>query len=152
MYRDLLVSDFKSPEFQTAFRQYFEELSLNVKDWDGLFEEMNNDNHGKNFAHVRVSESGQVIGFIQFTVMEMSSWFFRTQMGFVREFWIASEYRKNGHGTELLIMTEKYFRKKDVGYVVLTTNTAEKFYLKQGYEKNVNFSAKNGDPVYLKKL
>ncbi len=152
MYRDLLVSDFKNPEFQSAFRQYFGELNIKVKNWDDLFEEMDNDHHGKNFAYVRLSESGRVIGFIQFIIIEMNSWFFRTQMGFVREFWIAGEYRQNGHGTELLIMAENFFKEKDIGYVVLTTDTAEKFYLKQGYEKNVNFLAKNCDPVYLKKL
>ncbi|MCD7739167.1 MAG: GNAT family N-acetyltransferase, partial [Lachnospiraceae bacterium] len=150
MYRDFLVNDFKSPAFQRAFREYFAEIGLEARDWDALFEEMEHDENGENLMFVRCSETGRIIGFIEFTVMNMGSWFFRVQLGFVREFWVAREYRNNGHGTELLALVEEYFRERDIGYVVLTTYTAERFYLKRGYEKNLCFWARNEDPVYLK--
>ena len=35
-YTDALISDFTDPLFQRAFQQYFGELGIAVKDWDGL--------------------------------------------------------------------------------------------------------------------
>ena len=67
-YTDTLITDFFDLGFQNAFRQYFAELGINVKDWDGLFREMNEGNEGeKNAAWVRTTADGGVIGFIQFT-------------------------------------------------------------------------------------
>ncbi len=55
---------------------------------------MNNDKHGKNFAYVRIDDNGETVGFIQFTAITMNSWFFSTDMGFIREFWVNEKYRK----------------------------------------------------------
>ena len=42
-FSDVLISDFSDLLFQTAFKTYFSELGINVKDWDGLFREMNDE-------------------------------------------------------------------------------------------------------------
>ncbi len=149
---DLLITDFKNPQFQTAFKNYFEEMNVKTKDWDRLFDCMNNDKNGENFAYMHMSENGSVIGFIQFTVMTMKSWYFSAEMGFIREFWVSEEYRSQGHGKDLLILAEKYFREKGIGYAILTTDTAERFYLKNGYEKNPHLSCVNEMDVFTKKL
>ena len=39
-YTDVLIDDFKDARFQKAFRQYFTELGMNIKNWDALFAEM----------------------------------------------------------------------------------------------------------------
>ncbi len=44
-----LLDDFENPEFIIAFKRYFAELDISVKDWDSLFSCMNNE---ENFAIV----------------------------------------------------------------------------------------------------
>lgn len=36
----ILLSEFADPRFRAAFQSYFAELGIAVKDWDGLFREM----------------------------------------------------------------------------------------------------------------
>lgn len=78
-YHDTLVSDFRDSRFQQAFKQYFSELQLQVKDWDGLFAEM--DGEGGNQAFVRAAAGGPVIGFIQFKPIAFTSWFLKGPAG-----------------------------------------------------------------------
>lgn len=65
MTKDILISDFTDPCFMNAFKLYFKEWDMQIKDWDGLFREMNES--GENRAWLRMDADGQVIGFIQFT-------------------------------------------------------------------------------------
>ena len=146
---DLLISDFMDARFQQAFQLYFEELGIRVKDWDGLFREMNADG---NAAYLRLAEDGGTVGFIQFKPIILSNWFFEEKAGFIREFWIAEAYRKQGHGAALLRMAEEYFIQQDIRRVLLTTDTATAFYEKHGYRKDSGIQAKNHDDVYVKEL
>lgn len=150
MYTAALISDFSDPLFQSAFKTYFAELDIPVKDWNGLFREMNDE--GDNKAFVRMSSDGNVIGFIQFKSIKFSSCFFEETCGFIREFWISEAYRNAGHGTELLRLTEDYFKKHGMYTSILTTDTAERFYLKHGYQKAQGCEAKNKDAVFVKHL
>lgn len=150
MVKDILISDFTELLFQQAFKEYFEELGVNVKDWDGLFKEMNDEEDNK--AYVRVTEDNTVVGFIMFKPIELSNWFFREKLGFVREFWISPQHRSLGHGAELLRFTEEYFLQNDIRKAILTTDTAEKFYEKNGYRKDDAFTAANQDEVFVKDL
>lgn len=101
LHSDIMISDFSNSLFQTAFKQYFSERGYMIRNWNGLFKEMNDD--GNNVAFVRTSVDGKVIGFIQFRPVKFSSWFFEETCGFIREFWIAEEFRNNSHGTALLL-------------------------------------------------
>jgi len=88
-------SDFTNPDFKEAFIEYFGEIHLSVDDWDGLFESMCRDRN-ENFAYVYIAESGQVAGFLQFTLMDMESWFFKNKTWFcagVLDFKNASQQR-----------------------------------------------------------
>ena len=148
--RDRRISDFSSPLFQTAFQQYFTELGITVRDWNGLFNEMNEE--GDNEAILRTAEDDSIIGFIMFRPVKFSSWFFEETCGFIREFWIAKEYRGQGHGASLLQMTEDRFREQGICTSILTTDTAERFYLQHGYEPAPGCRAKNEDQVFVKRL
>ncbi len=148
--KDILLSDFTNPLFQKAFKLYFEELKITVKDWDSLFNEMNQDKD--TLAYVRLSDTDEVIGFIQFQPILLSNWFFSTQFGFVREFWVASKYRSAGNGNSLLRLAETYFKEKGLHKSILTTDTAEAFYEKNGYKKDPTIIAKNKDDVFVKDL
>lgn len=151
-YVDALITDFSDPWFQAAFRQYFEELGLKVKDWDGLFREMDQGNSGeKNTAYVRTGPEG-VIGFIMFIPICFTSWFFEETCGFVREFWVAAEHRGRGLGSGLLALAERYFLEHGIYTSILTTDTAGRFYERRGYRKAAGCSAKNKDEVFVKRL
>ena len=86
--------------FQAAFRQYFAEIGISVRDWEGLFREMNQE--GNNAAFLRTTEEGEVIGFLQFQPIAFTSWFFEETCGFIREFWVAPAFRRRGYGSLLL--------------------------------------------------
>lgn len=146
---DLLMTDFMDARFQQAFQLYFEELGICVKNWDGLFREMNDDG---NTAYLRLAEDGRTIGFVQFKPIVLSNWFFEEKAGFIREFWIAEGHRGQGHGSALLALAEEYFIRRDIRRVLLTTDSAAGFYEKHGYRKNPGIQAKNKDDVYVKEL
>lgn len=147
---DMLISDFSDPVFQNAFKKYFAELNIRLEDWDELFKEMNDE--GGNLAFVRLAENKEVVGFVQFKPIVFSSWFFEETYGFIREFWVAEQYRKKRHGSELMALAEKYFFEQGIFSTILTTDTAEQFYLRHGYVKVPGCKAKNQDDVFVKRL
>ncbi len=149
-YYDNLITDFRNEKFQIAFKLYFDELEIVVKEWDKLFQQMNDEKN--NLAYIRTDELGNIVGFIEFTVIPFSNWFFETKMGFIREFWIKKNFRSLGHGTELLKMAESYFLTQNIHKSILTTDSAEKFYIKNGYHKDCHIIAKNNDVVLIKAL
>lgn len=152
-HSDILVSDFSDAIFQEAFKLYFAEMEVVVKDWDGLFREMNERKEDeKNAAYVRKAADGSVIGFIQFIPIRFTSWFFEETCGFVREFWVASKFRGKGHGSGLITLVERYFLENGMCTSILTTDTAEGFYERHGYVKAPGCRAKNQSDVFVKRL
>ncbi len=147
---DIFLTDFTDLRFQKAFQTYFQELGIQVRDWEGLFTEMNGDSHG-NAAYVRL-DGERAAGFIQFCPMELSGWFFTKKLGFIREFWIAPEYRGQSHGTALLGLAESWFQNQGFAGAILTTDTAPAFYTRRGYQPDPGFQAKNSDPVFIKRF
>lgn len=149
-YSDKLISDFSDPLFQKGFKEYFSEMAVNVRDWGGLFREMNDD--GDNAAFVRTTENGELVGFLQFKPIKFTSCFFEETYGFIREFWIAGKFRKNRHGTALISLAEKHFVENGICTSILTTDSAANFYEKLGYVKAPGCRAKNQYDVYVKRL
>lgn len=150
VYTTVLISDFSDPLFHSAFKTYFKELDISVKDWDSLFREMNDE--GDNRAFVQTAKDGSIVGFIEFSPIKFTSWFFEETCGFIREFWVSETYRNAGHGTELLRLAEDYFMGHGMYTSILTTDTAERFYLKRGYRRARGCKAKNKDAVFVKRL
>lgn len=148
-FHDALIRNYQDERFRAAFRKYFAELGITVRDWDGLFAEMND---GKNAAFVRTDDSGEVAGFIQFTPIDFTSWFFEEACAFIREFWVAEPFRGRGHGSELLSLAEAEFRTEGLFTVVLTTDTAPGFYEAHGFRRLRAMRAKNNDEVFIKHL
>ena len=148
--RDILISDFSNIAFQNAFKKYFKELGVEIKNWDGLFNELTEE--GKNKAYVRLDENGTSVGFILFEIIQLSDGFFEENLGFIREFWIADEYRNKGYGSELIKLAEEFFKENGICKSILTTDTAEHFYEARGYHKDRSYTAKNQDEVFVKVL
>ncbi len=149
--KDLLISDFTDPMFQAIFKEYFAEIGVNVRDWEGLWEEMNTQNGG-NSAYIRTYKN-EPAGFIQFAEITMESWFLKEKWGFIREFWVAKGFRGQGQGTELLSLAEKYFKDKGIRRIVLTAEEKEQqFYLNRGYKICESIEAKNNMTVSVKNM
>lgn len=148
--KDILINDFNNLDFQNMFKSYFSAMGVNVSNWKRLFKAMNDEN--RNFAYILYDEDESPIGFIQFTAITLSSGFFETKMGFIREFWISGKFRNLGHGSELLRLAEEFFINNEIRKSILTTNTAEKFYIRHGYVKDADITAKNGYNVFVKIL
>lgn len=146
---DRMIQNHADPLFETAFKAYFSELDITVKDWDGLFREMDADG---NVTFVRTAPDGRIIGFIQCKSLPFSSSFFEETCGFVREFWVAKPFRGRYHGTALLSLAERYFVKNGMYTSILTTDTAEGFYQRRGYVIAPACRAKNQDTVFVKHL
>lgn len=146
-YKDQIIRDYSGQAFQAAFRAYFDEMGGQVSNWDGLFAQMTDEGEP---TVIRMDENGRVIGFIQFCRIEMTCWFFEDRCGFIREFWIAPEHRGRGHGTALLAQAEGWFRRQGIARMLLTTDTAEGFYMLHGYHRDESMVAKNRSPVYVK--
>ena len=145
----VFLSEFSDIRFRTAFQSYFSDMGFRISDWDGLFHEMDGN---KNFAFLLVDGSDNAVGFIQFQMTVFSNWFFQEPFGFIREFWIHPSCRRQGFGTGLLHKAEKYFKDHGVYRAVLTTDSAEAFYLANGFEKAPGIKAKNKMEVLVKHL
>ena len=146
----ILISDFMDSRFCAVFQAYFAELDISVRDWDGLFREMNGE--GNNRACLLLDGDGGTIGFIQFQMTSFSNWFLEEPFGFIREFWIDPACRRQGHGKTLLRLAETYFVEHGAYRAVLTADDAISFYLANGYESAPGIKAKNELEVLTKNL
>lgn len=148
MINDIEIRNFNHPLFQKAFQDYFTESGIFLKNWDALWQEMNQDEG--NFAILRILDEKEVIGFILGQPISSKSWFFEEKQGFIREFWVSPAYRGMKHGTSLLHMAENRFHEQNIVRIILTTDTAENFYLKNGYQKRPDIIARNKLMVFVK--
>lgn len=146
----ILLSDFSDPRFRSAFQAYFDEIGVRVSDWDGLFHEISAE--GNNLAYFLPDQSGGAVGFLLFQTTAFSNWFFEEAFGFIREFWIAPAYRRQGYGTFLLRLAEAYFWEHGARRALLTADHAVAFYLANGYERSPGIRAKNKMEVLAKTL
>ncbi len=146
----ILLSDFTDSRFRTAFQTYFHELDISVKDWDGLFREM--DEEKVNQAFLLTGVGGEALGFLQFQTASFTHWFLEEPFGFIREFWVAPAFRRRGYGSLLLERTEAYFLEHGAHRAILTADDAAAFYLAHGYKKAPGIQAKNNMEVFSKTL
>lgn len=144
-----MIRKYSSEAFQSAFRAYFEEMGIQVSNWEGLFSQMTED-----AVHCILcrDDSGAVLGFIQFSLMDMTSWFFWAKCGFIQEFWVNPAQRNKGVGSALLERAEQWVFDRGLDQLLLTTDTAAAFYEKRGYRRAGAIRARNGSPVYIKQV
>lgn len=146
---DVVVNQYQDEVFQEAFKRYFGELGVKVTRWGELFAEMS---EGPHWSILRKDGAGKVIGFLMYRVVEDENAFFSSRLGFIEEFWVAPEVRSQGHGGQLFQQAEAALKEAGCAYVLLTTETAEKFYLRRGYAHQPGIRAKNSQRVFAKVL
>ena len=146
----ILLSDFRDIRFRSAFQMYFSELGISVRDWEGLFREMDEEKANRAFLLLNAKE--EALGFLQFQITSFSNWFFEEPLGFIREFWVHPSCRRQGYGGTLLRLTEAYFMEHGAYRSILTADDAVAFYLARGYNRAPGIKAKNHLEVLVKPL
>ena len=149
MIQDIKITDFNHSLFQKAFIEDFIEYGISLRDGEKtLWQEFNADEG--NFAILRILDEKEVIGFILCQSITAKSWFFEEKQGFIREFCVAPAHRGRGQGSTLLRLAEEHFIENNIFRMILTTDTAECFYQKNGYQECPDIVARNKDMVFVK--
>lgn len=148
--RDLYVDNFESEPFMTAFKAYFSEISDGTRNWPMLFRQMNAE---KDVTKAIMRLDGDtVVGFILFCPLQLSCPFFTESYGYIRELWVAPEYRRTGSGGQLLTLAEQYFSDRNIAQVMLNAEPqAIGFYRKLGYVESATAISESG-VIHTKKI
>lgn len=146
------INDHFDQQFTDTFKKYFKELGINVNNWNGIFTEMNDCIGKYNMKTLVILFNGKTIGFIQFQKDELLNWFFKEQIGFIREFYIDSQYRGKGYGSRLIELALKWFKDEGIKKVLLTSDTADAFYIKLGFKHDEAYLANNALRTYVIEL
>ena len=147
-------------EFRTMFLDYFY-YDCGIKyDREKLRENLINKTiipqyeRGLIFIDV-IKQNNETLGFIIYQIdKEESDWKERIGSGFIREFYIKPDFRKQKLGSKLLKSAEDNLKKLGAKEVYLTSQ--EKDYVKKFYEKNGyktdHTRAQNGKEYFEKQL
>ncbi|MBP3666907.1 MAG: GNAT family N-acetyltransferase [Clostridia bacterium] len=128
----IYVENYESEPFMTAFKTYFGEISGRERNWPLLFRQMNAEREVT--RAVLLQDGGTAVGFVLFCPLHLSCPFFTETYGYIRELWVASEYRRQGNGRLLLALAEQDLSNRKIARVLLKADPrATGFYEKQGY-------------------
>ncbi len=148
--KTVLITDLNNEDFQKAFKKYFIELGIDVKNWDEVYSEINNDIGC--CAYLGFNDLNEVIGFILFKPITLSNDLFDMKLGLICEFWVDKVFRKKGHGKYLLDLAESYFKENKINKVILTSDSSKIFYERNGYMLDKDTVASNENDVFIKSL
>ncbi|WP_323615767.1 GNAT family N-acetyltransferase [Erysipelothrix rhusiopathiae] len=143
------TDDLRNHQFQDAFIEYFKEFGYQIPEHDVFFQTMNNEQDNKVLAY---EVDGKVIAFIMFRFERFTNWFFNEDVVFVRELWVKKSYRNKGLASKLLLEVEVFAQRNQRFKLILTTDSADDLYLKNGYILDQSYAAKNNYSVYTKNL
>lgn len=146
---EMSLSHFSHPGFRRAFERYFAGLGETVQDWEAVYRQMASSGAQ---ALLLCSPDGETAAFLLYAALPFSSAFFEGHAAFIQEFWIDPSLRGQGIGRHLLHRAEARFAARGLSLVLLTSDTAEEFYLRCGYRRAAGIRAKNDCPVFLRCL
>lgn len=110
----------------------------------------------RNIIFIDIIKKDKICGFIIYQIdSELSDWNLKTGYGYIREFYIAKDYRGKGLGTLLVENAENSLKSLGVDNVYLTSAESEavkNFYVKNKYTTNNIICAENGNVIYEKVL
>lgn len=149
-----IINDYYDEGFKQAFRCYFLELGINLKENTTVFDEITKSAEDEGMRTLVLEEDGVITGFIMFQAEEFSSKsrFFMFPAMFIRELFIKKEYRNSGLGRLLIFQVIEIAKKEAIHKVILTTDSALEFYQKLGFVVDVRIIAKNKDMVLVKDI
>ncbi|MBK2403295.1 GNAT family N-acetyltransferase [Erysipelothrix rhusiopathiae] len=147
--KKVCIDDLTDALFKDAFMAYFHEFGYEISNHHEFFEAMNREENNEVLAY---EEAGQIIAFIMYRYDHLSHWFFTEHVMFVRELWVKPSHRTHGLASKLLMEVESEAQTNQVFKLILTTDSAQHLYLKNGYILDRSYRAKNNHPVYIKSL
>lgn len=94
------------------------------------------DLHAQGVIHIAIAiQETKTVGFSIYQIdSQASDWCKRPGWGFVREFYIAKEQRRNGYGRTLAEYTEQQLRQLGARQLYLTSDEAAEFWNRCGYQ------------------
>ena len=147
------LNNFYDARFQQAFRAYFQEIGVNLKEDTDVFDNIAEAFEKENMRTFVMRDKTSLAGFIMVQPEYLKGSFFEERTGFVRELWVAPPFRRLGCGKELLEKAEDHFRKKGISKLILTyEEDALPFYLKMGFMPDGSYKAKNNGKILIKLL
>ena len=147
------LSDFYDPRFQQAFRAYFLEIGVNLREDTDVFDHIAESFEKENMHTFVLGDENSLAGFIMVQPECLKGSFFEERTGFIRELWVAPSGRHLGYGSQLLEKAENFFRVKRISKLILTyEEDALPFYLKKGFMPDGSYEAKNNGKILIKLL
>lgn len=139
--------------FQQAFRAYFAEIGIHLKADTDVWDEIDASFHKEQAVCVTLTDGSKVVGFIMIQphCLTDSMNFFTQKLGFIRELWVAPDYRRQGLGRRLVRYAEQFFQERGICKAILTYEpSAIRFYQNLGFQADPSYSARNGERVITK--
>lgn len=147
------IKDFKESSFKNAFRTYFKEIGIELKEDTDVFDLITKSKEEEGMRCCCVEADGEVIAFIMFQIENMKSRFFTEDLGFIREFWVKEERRRKKIGSKLMEYCINEFKKFGIKKLILTyEEEALLFYEKQGFALDLSYMAKNKMQCVVKNI
>lgn len=142
----LWITDANNPTFQILFKAYFNEMNIKLKEDTKMWDEMNKDIQLFDIKTVVLLENDDAIGFTMFQVDQKENpWCMVEGAGDIREFYVQSEFRKQGYGSSMFNLVKNYFNELNIKEIYLTTSEddGEPFWFKQGFKDTGKINPKN---------
>ena len=145
------LNDFYDARFQQAFRAYFQEIGVNLKEDTDVFDEISESCEKENMRTFAMGDETGIAGFIMVQPEYLKGSFFVEQAGFIRELWVAPLFLRCGYGKQLLEAAEDHFRALGISKLILTyEEEALPFYQKMGFIPDCSYKAKNEGNIVVK--
>ncbi|MCL2342821.1 MAG: GNAT family N-acetyltransferase [Firmicutes bacterium] len=98
-----------------------------------------------------LTADGEAQGFILYQIdSPESDWCIKEGYGFIRELYVAADFRRSGHGKALAVHAETRLRQRGVPGIYLTTDEAMEFWAKMGYRDSGEVCSENDGRIFVK--
>ena len=100
-------------------------------------------------------DSDKIIGFLNGKIDQPDdNGYKRVDWGYIMEFYVLPEYRRNGYGKEMLSHLESFFAENGIKQIYLTADpvTGKPFWGAMGYTATGEISPDNDQEIYEKEL
>ena len=147
------LNDFYDVRFWNAFRSYFQEIGVNLREDTDVFDDITESHERENMRTFAVGGETGLAGFIMVQPECLKGSFFEERVGFIRELWVSPAYRNRGYGRDLMNRVEAHFREMGISKLILTyEEEALPFYRKLGFVPDGSYQAKNEGNILIKPM
>lgn len=135
------------PQFESMLCAYFREIGGDIPEHiiRGKLLDLFQNQQSRQIIHIALAVShGTPVGFSIYQIdTPESDWCKRPGWGFIREFYIAPEYRLCGYGRQLACYSEAHLRSLGAAQLYLTADDAVEFWQHCGYQNSREICSNN---------